>query len=180
MEVFPDLCARATDLSVLEMDATLGLVEPSPSAGPGVLVVVDGPGLRLAADALVTLVQERVDGDVVRPHVVPHLRLRPVRHGRYLGGPVALLPRHDLRAGPLERLLPADARHPGVVAGQGPLERFDLAYLAAKVRGAGAHLLAVALDLLLDGHLGPQDLEGQLVAPHDLLAKLGGLLEDKA
>src|SRR5215213_1315191 len=152
--------ARAADLSVLEVDAALGLVQPGPPARPGVLIVVHRPGLRLAADALVALVQERVDGDVVRPHVVPHLRLRPVRHGRYLGSLVALLPGDDLRTGPLRGLLPADARHPRIVARQGLLEGFDLAYLAAQVRGAGTHLLSVARDLLLDRHLGPQNLHG--------------------
>src|SRR5215211_690650 len=172
--------ARAADLSVLEVDAALGLVQPGPPARPGVLIVVNRPGLRLAADALVALVQQRVDGDVVRPHVVPHLRLGPVRHGRYLGRPVAFLPGDDLRALPLWGLLPADARHPGVVSGQGLLEGFELPDLAAQVRGAGTHLLAVVLDLLLYSHLGPQDLDGQLVAPHNLFAELGGLLEYKA
>src|SRR5215211_1466546 len=172
--------ARAADLSVLEVDAALGLVQPGPPARPGVLIVVNRPGLRLAADALVTLVQQRVDGDVVRPHVVPHLRLRPVRHGRYLGSLVAILPRHDPGGCPLEGLLPPNAGHPGVVTGERLLQRFYLTDLAAQVRGARAHLLAVTLDLLLDGHLGPQDLDGKLVAPHDLLAELGGLLEDEA
>src|SRR5215210_1065010 len=162
------------------MDATLRLVDSGPPAGPGILVVVHGPRLRLAADALVALMQERVYGHIVRPHVIPHLRFRPIGHGRYLGGPVALLPGDDLRAGPLRGLLPADTRHPGVVAVQGLLQGFDLADLAAQVRGAGAHLLTVDLYLLLDRELGLQDLDRQLVAPHDLLAELGSLLEDKA
>src|SRR5215210_5745079 len=171
--------ARAADLAAFDVDAALRLVGSRPPAGPGILVVVHRPRLWLAADALVALMQERVDGHVVRPHVVPHLRFRPVRHGRYLGGLVALLPGDDLRACPLRGLLPADAGHPGVVAVQRPLQGFDLADLAAQVRGAGAHLLAEALYLLLDRQLGLQDHDRQLVAPHDLLAEVGGLLENK-
>src|SRR5215210_2873368 len=172
--------ARAADLAAFDVDAALRLVGTGPPAGPGILVVVHGPRLRLAADALVALMQERVDGHVVRPHVVPHLSFRPVRHGSYLGGLVALLPGDYLRASPLRRLLPANACHPGVVAVQRLLQGFDLADLAAQVRGAGAHLLAVALHLLLDREVGLQDLDRQLVASHDLLAELGGLFEDKA
>src|SRR5919112_2136045 len=175
-----DSGASAADIAAFEVDATLRFVGSGPTAGPGILVVVHGPRLRLAADALVALVQERVDGHVVRPHVVPHLRFCPVRHGRYLGGLVALLPGDYLRARPLGCLLPANARHPGVVAVQRLLEWFDLADLAAQVRGAGAHLLAITLYLLLDRELGLQDLHRQLVAPHDFFAELGGLLEDKA
>src|ERR671920_387723 len=175
-----DSGARAADLAAFEVDATLRFVGSGPPAGPGILVVVHGPRLRLAADALVTLVQERVDGHVVSPHVVPHLLFGPVGHGRYLGGLVALLPGDDLRARPLQGLLPTNARHPGVVAVQRLLEGFYLADLAAQVRGAGAHLLAVTLDLLPDRELGLQDLDGQFVAPHDLFTELGGLLEDKA
>src|SRR5215210_7594477 len=172
--------ARAADLAAFDVDAALRLVGPGPPACPRILVVVHGPRLRLAADALVTLVQERVDGHVVRPHVIPHLLFRPGRHGCNLGSPVALLPRDNLRFSPLGGLLPADAGHPGVVAVQSPLEGLYLPDLATQVRGARAHLLAVALDLLLEGERGLQDLDRQLVAPHDFLAKLGGLLEYKA
>src|SRR5215210_2648369 len=162
------------------MDAALGLVGAGPPAGPGILVVVHGPRLRFAADALVALMQEWVDGHIVRPHVIPHLLFRPVGHGRYLGGPVALLPGDDIGVSPLWSLLPADARHPGVVAVQGLLQGFDLADLAAQVRGTGAHLLAVALHLLLDRELGLQDLYRQFVVTYDRFTELGGLLEDKA
>src|SRR4028118_965131 len=59
------------------VEAALGLVYPRPAAGPRVLVVVDGPGLRLAADALVPLVQERVAGAVGPVDVVPDLAAGP-------------------------------------------------------------------------------------------------------
>src|ERR671921_161431 len=98
-----DLCKSGTsaaDLAAFEVDAALRFVGSGPPAGPGILVVVHGPRLRLAADALVALMQERVDGHVVRPYVIPHLRFCPVRHRRYLGGLVALLPVNDHRARP--------------------------------------------------------------------------------
>src|SRR5918912_1974117 len=168
--------ARAADLAAFDVDAALRLVGSRPPAGPGILVVVHGPRLWLAADALVALMQERVDGHVVRPHVVPHLSFRPVRHRRYLGGLVALLPGYYLRASPLQRLLPANACHPGVVAVKRLLQGFDLPDLAAQVRGAGAHLLAVALHLLLDRELGLQDLDRQFIVTYDRFTELGGLL----
>src|SRR5918998_952696 len=172
--------AGATTIGGCPVEAALGLVHPGPAAGPRVLIVVDGPRLRLAPDALVPLVQERVDGDVVPPDVVPDLLVRPGGERGYLRGVVALLPRGDLRVRPLRGLLAPDARHPGVVALKCPLERLDLADLAAQVGRAGAHLLAVALDLLLHRERGSQDLDRQLVPAHYFLAKLGGLLEDKA
>src|SRR4028118_726891 len=109
------------------VEAALGLVYPRPAAGPRVLVVVDGPDLRLAADALVPLVQERVDGNVVSLDVVPDLLVRPGGQRGYLGGAVALLPRGGPRGRPVRPLLAPDARHPGVGALQRPPERPALA-----------------------------------------------------
>src|SRR5215212_2297484 len=172
--------ARWYGLAVLPVQPTLVLVEPGPASGPGVLVRVHGPRLRLAPDALVPLVEERVDGHVVLLDVIPHLLVGPVGERRDLGGPVALLPGDNPRVRPLRGLIPADAGHPGHVPAQSPLQGLDLAYPAAQVWGAGAHLLAVALDLLLDGERRSQHLERQLVAPHDLLAELRGLPEDEA
>src|SRR3712207_2349567 len=162
------------------MQPTLVLIEPGPASGPGVLVRVHGPRLRLTPDALVPLVEERVDGHVVLLHVVPHLLVRPPGERRDLGGPVALLPNDRPRVGPLGGLLPADTCHPGAVALERPLQGLDLADLAAQVGGTGAHPLTVALDLLLDGERRSQNLKRQLVPPHDLLAEFRGLLEDKA
>src|SRR5215213_3107973 len=172
--------ARGHGLAVLPVQPTLVLAEPGPAPGPGVLVWVYGPRLRLAPDALVPPVQQRVDGHTMLPDVVPHLLVGPVGERRDLGGPVALLPGDDPRVRPLGGLIPADAGHPGLVAAQSPLQGLDLAHPAAQVGGAGAYPLAVALDLLLDGERRPQHLERQLVAPHDLFAELRGLPEDKA
>src|SRR5829696_9882774 len=99
---------RAPDLTVIPVQPTLVLVEPGPAPGPGVLVRVHGPRLRLAPDALVPLMEERVDGHIVLLHVVPHLLVRPAGERRDLGGPVALLPNDRPRVGPLGGLLPAD------------------------------------------------------------------------
>src|SRR5918998_2916100 len=172
--------ARGQGLAVVPVQPALVLVEPSPASRPGVLVGVHGSRLRLAPDALVPLVQQRVYRHVVLLDVVPHLLVCPVGERRDLGRPVTLLPRDGPGVRPLGRLVPAYTRHPRVVAPEGPLQRLDLADLATQVGGAGAQLLAVALDLLLERKRGLQDLERQLVAPHDLLAKLGGLPEDKA
>src|SRR5829696_10473384 len=155
--------ARGHGLTVLPVQPTLALAEPGPAPGPGILVRVYRPRLRFAPDALVPLVQQRVDGHVVLLDVVPHLLVGPVGERRDLGSPVALLPGDNPRVRPLRGLIPADAGHPGVVAAQSPLQGLDLAYPAAQVWGAGAHLLAVALDLLLDGERRSQHLERQLV-----------------
>src|SRR5215212_7260230 len=172
--------ARGHGLAVVPVQPTLVLVEPRPATGPRVLVRMHGPRLRLAPDAPVPLVQQRVDRNVVRFNVVPHLLFRPVGERCDLGRPVALLPRDDPRVRPLGGLLSPDACHPGVIATQGPLEWLDLADLAAQLGRARAHLLAVALDLFLQRERRLQDLQRKLVAPHDLLAELRSLPEDKA
>src|SRR5215207_5242987 len=129
----------------------LGLLHARPAPGPRVLVGRHRPGLGLASYALVTLPEKRVDGDVVLLHVLPDLLVAPTRERRYLRGLVSILPEGYLRVGALRCLRPPDAGHPRVVAFKGPLQRFYLTYLAAEVRRARPHPLAVPLDLLLNG-----------------------------
>src|SRR5919199_2301187 len=162
------------------VQAAFCLLRTRPTPGPGIFVGGHGPGLGLAPDALVAPLEQRIDRHVVLCNVLVYPILRLERERSDLGRPVALLPGDHPRAGPLRGLLPAYPGHPRVVVLQRPRQRLDLSDLATQIGGAGAHLIAVALDLLLDRELRPQDLQGQLVAPHDLFAKLDGLPEEKA
>src|SRR5918999_274490 len=116
------LSVSTYDLPIDLVQATLRLLQPRPAPGARILVRRYGPSLRLAADALVALPEQRVHGHVVLLDVLPDLLGAPAREGRYLGGPVPLLPSDSPGIGPLGRLLPANTGHPRVVALQGPLQ----------------------------------------------------------
>src|SRR5690606_38173399 len=113
------------------MDAALGLVPPPPAARARVLAGRDGAGTWLAADREVALRLERVAREVVLGEVGLEVVLGPVAERVDLEPAVLdLEPREVLPGDRLERLA---ARDPRVEALLGPLERLDLANLAAAV-----------------------------------------------
>src|SRR5215217_389745 len=177
--VWPSLRNRTYRLPSYPVKTTLGLLQIQPAPGPGVLVRRHRPRARLATDALVALFEQRVDGNVMLGDVLVDPLLLHEGERRDLGRPVAGLPGEDRRVRPLGRLLAPNPGHPGVVTLERPSERAYFTDLAAEIRGAGPHLLAVTLDLLLDRKLRPQNHDRQLVAPHDPLAKLDSLLEQE-
>src|SRR4029453_18653581 len=140
----------------LQMNAALELVGARPPAGALLLVETGRPRTGDAADRTVPDLVQRVVGDVVRVDVAPHVLLGPVRQGLDLPDAVAIrtldLPGVRARG----RLLPPDARDPGVVGLERLDQRLDLADVAAAV---GIRLPEVRpLDLVLLGdrhHLGP-------------------------
>src|SRR5918997_786512 len=146
------------DLPIDPVQATFGLLDPRPASGPGILVRRHRASLGLASDALVAPLEQRVYGHVVLGDVLVCPLLRHKGERRDLGRPVTLLPGNHPRVGPLGGLLAPDAGHPRVVVFQCPLQRLYLSPLAPQIRTAGTHPLAVALDLLLDRELGPQNL----------------------
>src|SRR5918992_1641337 len=158
----------------------LVLIQTRPTPRSRVLLRRHRPGLRLAPYALVALLQKRVRGYVMLGNVAVDPLLLHEGKRRYLGCSVAPLPGHHPRAHPLRRLLPPYPRHPRLVPLQSPLQRLYLPHLAAQLRSARPHPLPVTLYLLLHRQFGPEHLQRQPIAPHHLLAKLVGLLEEKA
>src|SRR5918997_3183823 len=174
------LSVSTYDLPINPVQATFGLIGLRPTPGPRILVRRHRPGLRLASDALVAPLKQRVYGHVVLGDVRVCPLLRHKGERRDLGCPVALFPSDHLRVGSLGGLLSANTGHPRVIVLQRPFQRLYLPHLAAQVRAAGTHPLAVTLNLLPDRKLRSKHLQRQLVAPHDLLAKLDGLPEKEA
>src|SRR5215204_903900 len=128
------------------MKAALGLLQARPASGPSVLVRRHRAGLRLAADALVALFEQRVDGNVVLGDILVNPLLLDEGERCDLGSSVARLPGDHRRVRSLGGLLAADPSHPRVITLERPLKRLNLANLAAEVRAARPHLFAVTLD----------------------------------
>src|SRR6202022_688852 len=89
-----------------------------------------------AANGWVAVVDQRVHQHAVGGDEVIHLLLRPADGGVDLDHLPPVVPLDDLGLAAVARLVPAHAGDPGVVVGQGPLERLDLAQVAAQVGGA--------------------------------------------
>src|ERR1041385_3370184 len=119
--------------SCVAVDAALELVRPRPAPRTLVLVREDGTRARDAADRRIARVVQRVVGDLVDVDVGLDALRVPVDDGLDLPDAVALGPLDALRVGARQRLLPADARDPGVVRRERALVRLDLADVAAAV-----------------------------------------------
>src|SRR5579864_6160242 len=113
------------------MDATLDLVGPRPAAGALVLIALDRPGAGDAPDRRVAQLVERVGGDFVDEDVGLDALRVPVHERVDLPDAVVLRPLYLSCVRTRERLLAADAAHPGVERLERALERLDLADVAA-------------------------------------------------
>src|SRR5919204_4547080 len=111
----------------VQVDTTLELPRAGPASGALVLTGSDGPRAGNAADRRVAAVVQRVVGDLVDVDVGLDALRVPVDERLDLPDAVPLAPLDAARAAPGGRLLAADAGDPGVVLGQGALERLDLA-----------------------------------------------------
>src|SRR5207249_3767465 len=95
-----------------------------------------GSGARPAADARVTLVEQRVIRHTVFPDVAPHVRPVPMCEGKHFHDrpAVDLVILDDLRRRAGGRLILSHRADPGIEPGDRPRERLDLANGAAAVR----------------------------------------------
>src|SRR5215213_4738172 len=115
------------------MDATFDLVRAGPAAGALVLARDDRARARDAADRRVADVVQRVVRDLVHEHVRLDALRVPVHERLDLPDAVALRPLDAPRVLARQRLLAADPGDPGVIRRERPLERLDLAQMAAAV-----------------------------------------------
>src|SRR5438105_15704545 len=118
----------------IDVDTALELVRAGPAARTLVLARPDGARAGNAPDGRIAPIVERVVRDLVDVDVGVDALGVPVGERLDLPDPVALAPLHLLRAGAGRALLAPDAGDPGVVAGEGPLERLDLPDRAATIR----------------------------------------------
>src|SRR5437763_3187106 len=124
---------------------------PPPAAGPRRLVGRDRARARRAADRLVTLVVERVVGDLALAHVVPDLLLGPLGERVQLDHGAVIVVDLDLAAvRPRGPLVTAQARDPGVERVQVLRQRAHLAHVAAEEAQVDGGLEQV--DAVLAGH----------------------------
>src|SRR5438552_684436 len=115
----------------VDVNPAFELVGAGPAARPLALPRLHGPRARDAPDRRVPGVVQRVVRDLVHVEVGLHALRVPVDERLDLPDAVPLAPFDAARAGPGRRLLAADAGDPGVVAAERPLERLDLADVAA-------------------------------------------------
>src|SRR2546421_109700 len=113
------------DQRCIDVDPALELAGAGPPARAFLLALADGAGARDAADRRVARVVQRVVRNLVDVHIGVDALGVPVGERLDLPDPVALAPLHLPRAGAGRALLAADARDPGVIAGERPLERLD-------------------------------------------------------
>src|SRR3954454_7116242 len=130
---------------------------PPPASGAQVLAGLRGPRARRAADRGVALVVERVVGQVVLAHVVPHLVLGPLGERVELHYRTVVVVDLDLAdVAACRPLVAAQPGDPRVEPRQVPLQRLDLAHLAAEqpvLDAAVEEVRAVLLDHCVHGRL---------------------------
>src|SRR6516164_11394647 len=133
------------------MDAALGLAGPSPAPAARVGAWLDPARAGRAADRGVAVVDQRVDQHVVGGDVVVDLLLGPADDRVDLDHLPPVVPLDHLGLAAVAGLVPAYAGDPRVVVGQRPLQRLDLAQVAAQVRVSPVQPRAQLGILLGDG-----------------------------
>src|SRR5580698_5524606 len=148
------------------MNAALGLSGPGPAPAARVGTRLDPGGAGRAADGGVALVDQRVDQHAVGDDVVVDLLLAPADDRVDLDHLPPVVPLDHLGLAAVTGLVPADAGDPRVIVGQRPLQRLDLAQVAAQVRVAPVEPGA-ELGVLLGDGAGRGDVD-QVDRVHDL------------
>src|SRR3989442_12759946 len=125
---------RLLHQSCIAMDAALDLVRSGPASGTFVLTSADGTRAGDAADRRIARVVQGVVRNLVHMDVGLDALRVPIHDGLDLPDAVVLRPLDALCVGASQRLLAPDAGDPGVVGRERPLERLDLADVAAAIR----------------------------------------------
>src|SRR5215831_9256775 len=115
------------------MNAALRLAGSCPPAAARVRAGLDADRAGRAADRRVAVVDQRVHQHALLGDEVVHLLLRPADDRVDLHHLPPVVPLHDLGLAAVAGLVPAHPGDPGVVVGQRPLQRLDLAQVAAQV-----------------------------------------------
>src|SRR6478736_1331247 len=132
------------------MEAALRLAGARPPAAARVGAGLDADRAGGAADRRVPVVDQRIHQHALLGDEVVHLLLRPADDRVDLDHLPPVVPLHDLGLAAVAGLVPAHAGDPGVVVLQRPLQRLDLAQVAAQVRVAPEQPGAERGVLLLD------------------------------
>src|SRR5690606_3744016 len=130
------------------------LLAMAPAAGARVLAGAYRCRARLAADAGVAGVVQRVDRDVVRADVRPHVVRRPAQQRVDLPDAVLRIGLEMLRRRARRGLIAADGGDPGVRVAEHARQRLDLAQRAAAIRIAQPERVAVRGCLRLERQPG--------------------------
>src|SRR6185312_9858956 len=104
---------------------------PPPAARTAAFAWLNRACARLAADAGILTIVQRIVRQLACADVLPDLLFGPIQDGTDLVEAVVGVPFHRLRLRTRGRLLMAQAGDPGLVAGDSPLERLYLADTAA-------------------------------------------------
>src|SRR5881397_4339897 len=136
-------------MALFDVQPALGLGEPGPAPGPGILAGLHRAGAVGAAYARIVLVVERVVGDLVQLDVRPDVLGLPPGERVELDQPELGVPFDQLGVRARRGLLASDAGDPGLVTFQGTRQRLHLPLVAALVRPAHPELVAELFGLLL-------------------------------
>ena len=118
------------------MNSTFGFGIAGPAARTRVLPRFDGFRAGPAADAWITVIMQRVIGQVVRLDMLPYLVTRPLSQRIELDHLVGIIPFDKFCICPECRLVATDAGDPGVVVGEELPLRDHFTDLATGIRVA--------------------------------------------
>src|ERR1017187_4679101 len=111
---------------------------PPPASCADILARRHRAGAGFATDARKAAIVERIVGDAEEVQVGPDFLLPPVRERTEFLQAVRRVVLLQRQARPGDRLLAAQARDPGALAGEGTPQRLHLAHLAAGFAAGGA------------------------------------------
>src|SRR6056297_3414909 len=108
------------------VQAAFGFLKTRPTPRPLVFTDADGTGARLATDAGIAAVVQRVVGNVVVRDHRPDVFLGPIRQRADFYQLKLVVPADDRRLGTIGTLVATDRAGPGVPALRGPVQDFQL------------------------------------------------------
>src|SRR5437773_8214569 len=163
----------------LGMQAALGLREAGPATRAGIFTRLDGAGAVCASDGRVSLIVQRVVGNVMPLDIGPDILRRPTRQGIEFDQFKLRVPVDDLRSRATRGLFATNAGDPGLIRLQGPRQGGDFSLVTALVRLPLPQLVAELSALLLRREHGLHLDRRDAVFLHESIAGGIGLRKQK-